>query len=337
MTTPTPREVGLDRRTIVTVAILAAVTVVLIVLSVGTGDYPMTPADVVRTLAGNGTKAQYLVVTGRLPRVLVAVLVGAALALAGAVFQTLTRNPLGSPDIIGFTTGSATGGIAMILLVGSTPSVVALGALGGGLLTTVVIMALCAPHGLSSSRVVLLGVAVSAVLAGVNSYLLVKASKENAARATVWLVGDLAGRDWHYLVPLAVALAILVPAVLVNGRALRMLEMGDEIATGVGVAVGRVRVLLLVLAVALVAAATAAAGPVPFIALIAPQVARRLTRLPGPNLVASVFVGAALVVAADYLGQRVLSSSLLPVGVVAATLGGVYLVFLLLVGRRRGA
>ncbi|MFE0020068.1 FecCD family ABC transporter permease [Amycolatopsis sp. NPDC059021] len=335
MTTVVSREAGLDRRSIVVVAGLVVVTLALVVLSVGTGDYDMTPSEVLRTLAGQGTKAQYLVVTGRLPRVLVAVLVGAALALAGSVFQTLTRNPLGSPDIIGFTTGSATGGIVMILVVGSAPGLVSLGALGGGLLTMVVVAALCAPHGLLSSRLVLLGIAMSAVLAGVNAYLLVKASKENAARATVWLVGDLAGRDWNYLVPLAVAMVILVPAVLVNGRALRMLEMGDDAATGVGVAVGRMRNLLLLLAVALVAAATAAVGPIPFVALISSQLARRMTRLPGPNLVASAFVGALLVVAADYVGQRVLGASLLPVGVVAATLGGAYFVWLLLVGRRR--
>ncbi|GAA4538147.1 FecCD family ABC transporter permease [Amycolatopsis samaneae] len=335
MTTFVSREAGLDRRSIVVVAILAVVTLALVVLSVGTGDYDMTPAEVLRTLAGQGTKAQYLVVTGRLPRVLVAVLVGAALALAGSVFQTLTRNPLGSPDIIGFTTGSATGGILMILVVGSAPGFVALGALGGGLLTMALIAALCAPYGLLSSRLVLLGIAMSAVLAGVNSYLLVKASKENAARATVWLVGDLAGRDWNYFVPLAAVLVVLVPVVLVNGRALRMLEMGDDAAVGVGVAVGRMRNLLLLCAVALVAAATAAVGPIPFIALISPQLARRMTRLPGPNLVVSAFVGALLVVAADYVGQRVLGASLLPVGVVAATLGGAYFVWLLLVGRRR--
>ncbi|MFI7116469.1 FecCD family ABC transporter permease [Amycolatopsis sp. NPDC049868] len=333
MTAFVRRESGLDRRSLVVVAALALVTLTLVVLSVGTGDYEMSPGEVLATLGGQGTKAQYLVVMGRLPRVLVAILVGAALALAGAVFQTITRNPLGSPDIIGFTTGSATGGIVTLLFLGSGPGLVSLGALAGGLLTALVVMALCAPHGLLSSRLVLIGIAVSAVLVGVNSYLLVKANLEAAAQAVGWLVGDLSGRDWGYFVPLAVAVAVLAPVVFVNGRALRMLEMGDDTATGIGVDVHRVRLTLILAAVALAAAATAATGPLPFIALAAPQLARRMTRLPGPNLAASAFVGAALVVAADYLGQRLLESSLLPAGVVAAALGGAYLLWLLL--RRR--
>ncbi|MFD5243035.1 FecCD family ABC transporter permease [Amycolatopsis sp. NPDC058340] len=333
MTALVRRESGLDRRSLVVVAALALVTLTLVVLSVGTGDYEMSPGEVLTTLAGQGTKAQYLVVMGRLPRVLVAILVGAALALAGAVFQTITRNPLGSPDIIGFTTGSATGGIATLLLIGSGPGLVSLGALAGGLLTALVVMALCAPHGLLSSRLVLLGIAVSAVLVGVNSYLLVKANLEAASQAVGWLVGDLSGRDWAYFVPLAVAMAVFVPIMFAHGRALRMLEMGDDTATGIGVDVHRVRLTLVLVAVALVAAATAATGPLPFIALAAPQLARRMTRLPGPNLLASAFVGATLVVAADYLGQRLLESSLLPAGVVAAALGGAYLLWLLL--RRR--
>ncbi|WP_328605373.1 iron chelate uptake ABC transporter family permease subunit [Amycolatopsis sp. NBC_00345] len=322
-------------RTWLVVSLLALVTLVLVVLSVGTGDYELTPAEVLRTLAGQGTKAQYLVVTGRLPRALVAVLVGVALALAGAVFQTVTRNPLGSPDIIGFTTGSATGGIVMILLVGAGPGLVAAGAIAGGLLTALVITALCAPHGLLSSRLVLIGIAVSAVLAGVNGYLLVRAKLEAAAQAVGWLTGDLAGRDWTYFVPLVLVVVVLAPFVFAHAPALRMLEMGDDAATAVGVAVPRVRGTLLLLAVALAAAATAATGPIPFVALAAPQLARRLTRRPGPNLAASAAMGAALVVAADYLGQRILSSSLLPVGVVAAALGGAYLIWLLVSSRGR--
>ncbi|RSN36722.1 hypothetical protein DMC61_01155 [Amycolatopsis sp. WAC 04169] len=333
MTAPVRRESGLDRRSVLVVAALALVTLTLVVLSVGTGDYEMSPGEVLATLVGQGTKAQYLVVMGRLPRVLVAILVGVALALAGAVFQTITRNPLGSPDIIGFTTGSATGGIVALLLFGSGPGLVSVGALVGGLLTALVVMALCAPHGLLSSRLVLLGIAISAVLVGVNSYLLVKANLEAASQAVGWLVGDLSGRDWSFFVPLAVAVAVLAPVVFANGRALRMLEMGDDTATGIGVDVHRVRLTLVLVAVALVAAATAATGPLPFIALAAPQLARRMTRLPGPNLLASVFVGATLVVTADYLGQRLLESSLLPAGVVAAALGGAYLLWLLL--RRR--
>ncbi|QWF80625.1 FecCD family ABC transporter permease [Amycolatopsis sp. CA-230715] len=326
----------MNRRSLFSIAALVLVMLAVGVLSIGTGEFQLSFGDVLKTLAGNGTKAQYLVVTDRLPRALVGVLVGAALGLAGSVFQTLTRNPLGSPDIIGFTTGSATGGVATILVLGGSPVLIAGGALVGGLLTAGVVALFAAPRGLQSSRIVLLGIALSAVLAGINSYLLSRATTDGAGQATVWLVGNLAGRDWGYFAPLAVALLLLTPAVAALSRPLRMLEMGDDTSIGIGVPVQRVRPALFVLSVALVAVATAAAGPIPFVALCAPQLVKRLTRTPGPNLIASMCMGALLVVCADYAGQRLLAASLLPVGVVAAALGGLYLIFFL-VTRRRAA
>ncbi|WP_020669222.1 FecCD family ABC transporter permease [Amycolatopsis nigrescens] len=328
------REHRIVDRNALVIGAFILLTLALAVLSVGTGDFPLTIGEVLKTLAGQGNKAQYLVVTGRLPRVLVAILVGAALGLAGAVFQTLTRNPLGSPDIIGFSTGSATGGVAVIVLIGGGPGPVAIGALTGGLLTAALVAALCAPHGLLSGRLLLIGIAVSSVLVGLNSYLLTRTTVEAASQASTWLVGNLAGRDWSYLLPIGVAMVLLVPAVLVCAKPLRMMEMGDDAAIGVGVDVPRLRPVLFVLAVALTAMATATAGPVPFIALTAPQIAKRLTRKPGPNLVASAFLGSCLVVAADYLGQRLVNASLLPVGVVAAALGGAYLLWMLIFQRK---
>ncbi|GAB3480656.1 FecCD family ABC transporter permease [Amycolatopsis cihanbeyliensis] len=328
-------DLRIGTRPIVVVGCLVLVTVVLVVLSIGTGDYALTPAEVLRTLAGRGGRFDYLVVTEqRLPRVLVAVLVGVALALAGTVFQVLTRNPLGSPDIIGFTAGSATGGVVTILVLGAGAGAVSLGALGGGLGTALLVSLLCGRRGLLGDKLVLIGIGVSTVLVGLNSYLLTRVTIGDAAQATTWMVGNLAGRGWDHLLPLAIAVVLLAPAVFCYGRPLRMLEMGDPLAVGIGVDVDRVRPLLFGLAVALTAVATASAGPVPFVALAAPQLARRLTRLPGPNLLPSAVMGAALMVAADYLGQRLLESSLLPVGVVTAALGGGYLAWLLLLQRR---
>ncbi|MEU6645012.1 iron chelate uptake ABC transporter family permease subunit [Saccharomonospora sp. NPDC046836] len=320
------------------VACLAVATFAVAVLAIGTGDYPMSPGAVLRTLAGQGSRYDYLIVTEqRLPRVLVAVAVGVALAVSGAVFQTLSRNPLGSPDVIGFTAGSATGGVATIIIFGAGTATVALGAIAGGLLTGLVVSVLCGPRGLRSDRLVLVGIGISAVLVGVNSLLLTRATVEAASQAVTWQVGNLAGRGWGYLWPIVVALAVLVPVVLLYGRPLLMLEMGDETATGIGVDVDRVRRVLFVLAVALTAVAVATAGPVPFVALAAPQLAKRLTRRPGPNLVPSAVMGALLVVLADYLGQRILDASLLPVGVVTSALGGAYLAWFLLLGRRSAA
>jgi iron complex transport system permease protein len=325
----------LTSRTSVVLGCLVVVAVVFAVLAIGYGDYPMSTGDVLRTLAGQGSRFDYLIVMQqRLPRVLVAALVGIALALAGAVFQTLTRNPLGSPDIIGFTTGSATGGVVTILLVGSGTATVALGALAGGIVTAVLVTVLCGRRGLRSERLVLIGIGLAFVLAGINSYLLSRATTEGAAQATTWMVGNLAGRGWNYLWPILIAVVVLVPLLALAHRPLHMLEMGDDAATAIGVDVPRARPLLFAVAVALTAVAVATAGPVPFVALAAPHLARGLTRMPGPNLLSTAVLGATLVIAADYLGQRLLSSSLLPVGVVTAAIGGTYLAWLLLLGRR---
>ncbi|SFP82105.1 iron complex transport system permease protein [Amycolatopsis arida] len=325
---------GVSRRAGAVVGGLVLGIAALAVLVIGTGDLALSPGTVVRTLLGQGTKFEYLVVTEqRLPRVLVAVLIGAALGLAGTVFQTLTRNPLGSPDIIGFTVGSATGGLLAILVFGAGALATAGGALAGGLGTALLVGALCGWRGLHSNRLVLIGVGIATVLAGVNAYLLTRARIEDAGKAATWLVGNLAGRSWGHLVPLAAAMLVLVPALLVLRRPLGMLELGEETAVGVGVPVHQVRPALFGLAIALTAVATATAGPVPFVALAAPQIVRRLTRLPGPNLVPSAVLGALLMLAADFVGQRLLPASLLPVGVVTGALGGGYLCWLLL--RRR--
>lgn len=328
----------MTRRVVAVVACLVLVAFGFAVLSIGTGDYALAPGEVLATLAGQGSKADYLIVTEqRLPRVLVAALVGVALALSGAVFQTLSRNPLGSPDIIGFTAGSATGGVATIIVFGAGTVTVALGAVAGGLLTALLVAALCGPRGLRSDRLVLIGVGVGTVLVGVNSYLLTRSTLEAASQAVTWQVGSLAGRDWGYVWPVAAVVCLLAPVLFGYARPLRMLEMGDETAIGIGVDVDRVRRVLFVLAVALTAVAVAAAGPIPFVALAAPQLVKRLTRQPGPNLLASAVMGALLVLAADYLGQRLLDASLLPVGVVTSALGGAYLAWFLLLGRRRPA
>jgi iron complex transport system permease protein len=185
-------------------------------------------------------------------------------------------------------------------------------------------------------RLVLVGIGMSAVMTAVNGYLLTKADIVDAARATVWMTGSLDGRDWKQVWPLLVLCAVLVPVVLTYARPLRMLEMGDDVANALGVRVERTRLVLLVAAVLLTAAATAAAGPVGFVALTAPQLARRLTRSPGPNVVASMCMGAALLVTADWISQRAFGADQLPVGVVTGVVGGVYLLWLLVSERRAG-
>ncbi|MQY02615.1 FecCD family ABC transporter permease [Actinomadura macrotermitis] len=325
-------------RAIVCTALLAVAAVALAVVMIGSGEFRLTPAEVLRTLAGDGAPADAFIVRQiRLPRAAAALAVGAALGLAGAIFQSLTRNPLGSPDFIGLSSGAATGVLAAIVLFGAGSAAAAGGAVAGALAAGALIYALTGRHGAHGQRLVLVGVGITAILTGVNGYLLTEARIEDAARAVLWLTGSLDGRDWADTGPLLAALAVLVPAVLLGcARPLRMLEMGDDAAHGLGVPVGRVRVALLAAAVLLVALAAAAAGPVAFVALTAPQLARRLTRTPGPNLLPSLCMGAALLTAADLLGQRAFPGHQLPAGVVTGLVGGGYLIWLLITQRRTG-
>jgi iron complex transport system permease protein len=185
-------------------------------------------------------------------------------------------------------------------------------------------------HGRFGYRLVLIGIAVAAILTGVNSYLLTKSQISDAARAVLWLTGSLDGREWPDLLPLLGGMVVLVPVVLFGcARGLRTLELGVDTATALGVHVGRLRLVMLGCAVLLSSLTAAATGPVAFVALAAPQLARRLTGSPGPNLAAAMCLGAALLTGADLAGQRLIPGHQLPVGVLTGVLGGVYLIWLL--------
>ncbi|GAA0405300.1 iron chelate uptake ABC transporter family permease subunit [Streptomyces luteireticuli] len=330
-------SVRVEARAVLVVLLLVAVALAVSVVLIGTGDYPLSPAEVTRTLTGGGTAAQEFIVNElRLPRVLVALLVGASLALSGAVFQSVSRNPLGSPDVLGLGQGSTVGALLVIVLFQGDQTAVAAGALAGGLLSGAAIYLLAWQKGVHGQRFVLVGIAMSAILVSVIGYLLTKADLTDAARATLWMVGSLNGRDWSQVWPLLCVCAVLVPVLLGQGRGLRMLEMGEDAAHALGVRVERTRLTALTCAVLLAAAATSAAGPIAFVALSAPQIARRLTRSPGPCLVASACTGAALLVTADWGAQRLFGADQLPVGVLTGMLGGCYLLWLLYAERKGG-
>ncbi|MGW0622488.1 FecCD family ABC transporter permease [Streptomyces sp. NPDC002765] len=327
----------LDVRAVTVVVLLLLAALAASVVLIGTGDFPIPAGDVVRTLLGDGNAGQEFIVNElRLPRVLVGLLVGASLGLGGALFQAVTRNPLGSPDVLGLGQGATAGALVMIVLFSGSAAQVTLGALVGGLATGLAIYLLAWKRGVHGYRLVLVGIGVSAIVTAVNGYLLTVSDIVDAARALVWMTGSLNGRDWDQVWPLLVLCAVLVPLVLANGRGLRMMEMGDDVSHALGVRVERVRALLMVAAVLLVATATAAAGPVGFVSLTAPQLARRLTRSPGPNLLPSLCMGAALLVTADWASQRAFGADQLPVGVVTGVLGGGYLLWLLVAERRAG-
>lgn len=330
-------SVRLDLRTcLVGVALLAAIVAVSAV-TLSTGDYHVPLSDVVRTLLGGGSGSDNFVIeTLRLPRLLTGLLVGAALGVGGGIFQSISRNPLGSPDIIGFDTGAATGALVVILTLHGSMFEIAVGSLVGGVGTAVVVYLLAMKKGVQGYRLILVGIGIAALLSSVNSYLLTRASITDAQSAAVWLTGSLNGRGWSQVRPVTLALVVLLPPAVRLGRDLRMLELGDDTARALGVNAERIRLSAVVVGVGLTAVATACAGPVGFIALAAPQIARRLTNTPGPNVVPAALTGALLLAVADLAAQRVFDPTELPVGVATGAVGGLYLVWLLLREWRRG-
>ncbi len=318
-------------RAAITVAAALAVLAVLAVAGLLIGDYDMGLGATLRALVGQGDDGLgiYFVQEVRAPRVAAAVLVGAALGAAGAIFQTVTGNPLGSPDIIGFTTGAATGALVQILLLGGDTDAVALGALVGGFGTAALVFGLTRASRLTGTRLVLVGIGIGAVLAAVNSLLIVRSSLDAAQTAAQWTAGSLNAVHWPRVALLALAMALLlVPAVLL-ARPLAMLTLGDDLARAAGVPVQRVRNGAVLVGVALVSVAIAVTGPIAFVALAAPQVARRVAGLATPGLGSSAVTGAVLVLLSDLAAQRLFAPTQLAVGVVTGAVGGVYLVVLL--------
>jgi iron complex transport system permease protein len=325
-------------RPVATSAILAVVVLALLVVAVGTGEFPIAPGDVLASLAGAGEPGiDFIVRELRLPRALCALAVGGALGISGAIFQALTRNPLGSPDVVGFQQGAVTGALVVITVLGGAGLEASVGALAGGALTALAVYLLAFKRGgISGYRLILVGIAMSALALALNNYLLSRARIEDAQEATRWLLGSLNGRGWEDFRPLAIALLVLLPPAVLAGRPLRALELGDDAANGLGLGVERARFGLVALAVALVSVTTVAVGPIVFVALMAPQIARRVARTAEPTLLGSALTGAVLVLASDIAAQRLVPSTPLPVGVMTGAVGGLYLAWLLSTGWRSG-
>lgn len=326
--------IRIPRRGLVVVAIGSGLTVLLALLALGLGDFPLSIPEVVAAAFTDQGFASKVVLEWRLPRVLAAISFGAALAASGALFQTMTRNPLGSPDIIGFATGAYTGAIVSITIVGSSFLSVSAGALAGGLLTALVVYLLAWRGGVQGFRLIVIGIAVTAVLHAVNTYLKLLAQTEAAMAASIWGAGTLSLVGWADLGPALPTLVLLGIATAFTVPPLRQLELGDDAAHAHGVRTEATRLAVLIVGVALIAVATAIAGPIAFVALAAPQIARRLTRSAGVPVGAAAVVGAFLLLAADMTAQHLLPGSV-PVGVVTVVIGGVYLVALLVQEARK--
>jgi iron complex transport system permease protein len=322
------RVSGVVRPRLVVVG-LALVVVALVPFCYGMtiGSFPISFGGVVKALFGSGEPgAVYIVQELRLPRALAGLLAGLAFGMAGAIFQTVTRNPLASPDIVGINAGAAALVVAGITFgFGSATVLGIVGGLGAGLL----VYALSWRRGTTGYRFILVGVGVAAMCTSITDFLMTKAQVFEAQRAMGWLVGSLNDREWSQVQPLAITLVVLTPVALALAPWLRQLQLGDEVATGLGVPVHAAHLGLLVTGVGLATFATAAAGPVLFVALVAPQIAQRLAGMPSPPLIVSGLTGSTVILAADVASRYIFPSAQLPVGVVTGALGAPVLLWLL--------
>lgn len=338
---PAPTSSGLAardrirRRTTIVSLALGAIILALVVVGVSVGSFAIEPSGIVATLLGQGEpKEEFVLFRLRLPAIVLGILVGIAFGVAGALFQTLLRNPLASPDIIGISGGASVAAAFGILILGVSGAAVSLLAFGGAILVAAAIYALSYRGGITGMRFVLIGVGFAFLAQSVLGYLLSRGDVREASQALTWMVGGLGSAEWQGIVVLAAALVVLLPLVAILSPKLRMLQLGDDIAASLGVSVGRTRQGVLIVAVAMTAVATAYAGPIAFVAFVSAPIARRLVGGGALALVPSALVGATVVLAADLLGRYLIPGVSVPAGVITAIIGAPYLLWLIAVSSR---
>ncbi|MFI9764949.1 FecCD family ABC transporter permease [Streptomyces sp. NPDC051963] len=323
----------LHRRSAVVGVVLLLVLGGVMVVSACVGQTFVSPGEVWRTVR-SGAGAHELVVNElRVPRIVVGGLVGAALGVAGALVQSVTRNPLASPDVIGVGHGAAAATVvALATGVVASPGAMPVVSVAGGLAAAALVYVLAWRRGMQPSRFVLTGVGIGVALSAVVQLYVTDSELEAAEQVKLWLTGSLNGRGWEQAGPLATVMVLCLPALVWASRALRPLGLDPDTAAALGVRVDRVRLGLTVLGVVLAATATGAAGPIGFVALTAPQLARRLTRTPQLPLFNAALTGAVILVTADLAARTLLPPLEIPVGALTSLVGGPYLLWLL--GRR---
>ena len=323
------------RRVIVTAALAVGVVLVFVAsLMIGQTFYGLD--EVVRVVLGQTVPgASFTVGELRLPRAVLAILAGFAFGIAGVTFQTMLRNPLASPDIIGITAGASAAAVFGIVILSLSETAVSVLAVVGGLATAHAIYLLSNKGGFAGTRLILIGIGVAAMLDAAVTYVLSKAPAYDLQAAMRWLTGSLNGATWPTVLPLAIASVVLVPALLAKGRDLNVLRLGDDAAASLGIRLQGTRVVVIVAAVALLAFATAATGPIAFVAFMAGPIAARIVGPGGSLLLPSALVGALLVQLSDLLGQFAFDSRY-PVGVVTGVLGAPFLISLLIRTNRSG-
>lgn len=352
-----PVRASFLRRTLLNrTAILGAAVVILFAAGILLGSYTVTIPDFFRILTAHFTGgekipgASFIVMESKLPRAVIGTMIGLAFGVSGGLFQTMLRNPLASPDVIGISYGASAAAVTAIVVFGASGAAVSGAALGGALGVAAVIYGISRSGSLragagagsgsaAGNRLILAGVGIASALGALVNFLLTRTDIRTAADALVWLNGSLNAASWDRAGVLAAALLVLMPAVAVLAGPLRIIELGDDTAAGLGIRVHRTRLGVVLTAVALAAVATAAAGPVAFVAFLAGPIARRFAGK--ASLPASALVGALIVLAADYFAANIapllLDGTALPVGVVTGALGAPFLLWLLVTANRKDA
>ncbi|WP_369189904.1 FecCD family ABC transporter permease [Streptomyces sp. R08] len=324
----------LHRRSAAVAATLVLLLAVAMLAAACLGQTYISPGAVWHTLRTGSGQYDLVVNELRVPRIVLGALVGVALGLAGALVQTVTRNPLASPDVIGVGHGAAAATVlALSAGLVNSPSAMPAVSVVGGLVAAALVYALAWRHGMQPSRFVLTGVGIGVALSAVVQLYLSDSELQAAETVKLWLTGSLNGRGWEQAAPLAVVLLVCLPALVWASRVVRPLGLDVDTAASLGVRVDRTRLAVTVLGVVLAATATGAAGPIGFVALTAPQLARRLTRTPQLPLLCSALTGSVILVTADLAARTVLPPLEVPVGALTSLVGGPYLLWLL--GRNR--
>lgn len=323
------------RRAVLVAVVLALLLAAAVVAHLCVGESFVAPADVVDVLLGRPSPDRLVVGTLRLPRLVVGLLAGIAFGVAGALIQTVARNPLASPDVIGVTHGAGAATVAAMSFGLASSTALPYVSVTGGLAAALLVHAFAWRRGLHASRFVLIGIGVSVALGSLTQLFLTKGDFLVAQQAKVWLTGSLNSRGYDQAAPLATVLLLAVPAALWAARAQRGAAFDDDTAVALGIRLDRVRLGLTALGIVLASVATGATGPIDFVALLAPQVARRLARTAQIPLLSSALTGALVVVVADLLARRLFSPVELPVGVLTAAVGAPYLMWLIARTRSR--
>ena len=328
-----------DRRVPIVLAALVGIALLSLIVNVSQGEYPVPPLEVVKTILGGAADSDYAFVvnTLRLPRALVALLVGMGLATAGTLLQGLTRNPLAAPEIIGINSGAGLVAVAMIVVLPGVPvGWLPVAAFVGGVGVAIALYLLAWNRGSSPIRLILVGIGLTALTSALSNLMITFGEINAVSQALIWLTGSVYGRSWEHLWPLLPWLILFIPLSLVLARDLDTLNLGDNLAQGLGSRVEWTRSGLLLCTVALAGASVATAGTIGFVGLMAPHLARQLV---GPSHVglipAAALTGACIVELADLAGRLLFAPIELPCGVITAVIGAPYFLWLLYRDRNR--